>query len=134
MAEVPFEYALEVIRALSLEDQERLHQWLAAQKGKHASPSEGDKAPSPDWYTRELRWLSEHQVAYAGQWVTLDVECLFSHGTDAAAASCLRLLLHDIGAQREVSIIVVYNKVYKTDAQEVRLQRMKQLLKQVGMT
>jgi hypothetical protein len=65
MAEVTFEYALEVIRALSLEDQERLRQWLVAQQT--CQLPEGDKAPSPDWYTRELRWLSEHQAAYAGQ-------------------------------------------------------------------
>jgi len=53
MAEVTFAYALEVIRALSLEDQERLRQWLVAQQTRQLP--EGDKAPYPDWYTRELR-------------------------------------------------------------------------------
>jgi hypothetical protein len=46
MAEVTFEYALAVIRALSLEDQARLRQWLVAQPTRQSL--EGDKAPSPD--------------------------------------------------------------------------------------
>jgi hypothetical protein len=37
MADVTFAQALKVVRALSVEDQERLRQWLAAQAGQHTS-------------------------------------------------------------------------------------------------
>jgi hypothetical protein len=47
MAEVTFAHALEVVRALSLEDQARLRQWLAAQEGQHASQPENDSEPPP---------------------------------------------------------------------------------------
>lgn len=30
-----------------------------------------------------MRWLSEHQAAYAGQWVAFAGEHVLSHGTDA---------------------------------------------------
>lgn len=83
MSEVTFEYALEVVRALSLEDQDRLRHWLAEREGQHTRARENDKVPSRNWYMHEMRWLREHQRAYAGQWVALAGNRLLSHNTDA---------------------------------------------------
>ena len=83
MSEVTFEYALEVVRALSLEDQDRLRQWLAERESQHTSAYENNKVPSRDWYVHEMRWLREHHAAYAGQWVALAGDRLFSHHADA---------------------------------------------------
>ena len=83
MSEVTFEDALKVVRALSLEDQDRLRQWLAEREGQHTSAQANDKVPSRDWYTHEMRWLREHQATYAGQWVALAGDRLLSHDTDA---------------------------------------------------
>lgn len=34
---------------------------------------------------QELRWLAEHGLEYAGQWVALDRDRLLAHGADARA-------------------------------------------------
>ena len=97
MADVTLAHALEVVRALSLEDQERLRQWLAAQEGQHASLPENDPEPPPNWYMCEMRWLSTHQAAYAGQWVALDGKRLLSHSTE----------VHQVYAEAHAAGVVV---------------------------
>lgn len=95
MADVTFEYALAVVRTLSLEDKGRLRQWLQVEESRHTRPPVKDTVPLNNWYTREMHWLSTHQAAYPGQWVALDGEHLLSHSPDvrqvyaeARAAGC----------------------------------------------
>ena len=80
MADVTYEQALSVVRALPREDQQRLRQWLEEQKpaGETGNPANGPTS----FRAREMHWLSEHRREYIGQWVALDGDRLVSHDKD----------------------------------------------------
>lgn len=90
-----FEQALEAVRSLSTQDDERLWRWMQERRQeKHAQdrqfePSQSLSFNENDWQERAakirraLRWIDEHRQEYLGQWVCLDGDQLISHGIDA---------------------------------------------------
>ena len=82
MADVTFEQALDIARALPPEEQRRLLKQLQEDESQRANQSENQNSQATDFREREMRWISEHQNEYAGQWVALDGNRLLSHSTD----------------------------------------------------
>jgi hypothetical protein len=80
MENASFEQALEVVKTLPTADKRRLQQWLAADE--HMQPSANGEIKLAYPREREMRWLSQHEAEYAGQWLALDGDRLVSHGTD----------------------------------------------------
>ncbi len=76
MARVTFEQVLEAVKSLPPEERQRLRKWLAEEGRSQTSQPVVRRE-------REMRWLSQHEAQYAGQWVALDGDRLLSHGTDA---------------------------------------------------
>ena len=81
MANVAYEQALEVIRALSPEEQQALLKQIEAERRQQAQQVNG-AAEVRHHREREMRWLAEHEAEYAGQWLALDGDRLLSQGTD----------------------------------------------------
>jgi len=81
MANVAYEQALEVVRALTPEEQQRLLREIEAERRQQAQPTNGG-AVEYHHREREMRWLSEHRGEYIGQWVALDGDRLVSHNED----------------------------------------------------
>ena len=81
MSTVAYEHALEVVRTLSPEEAQKLVQQLNAERQAFAPANNGTTAIKHS-REREMRWLSEHEAEYAGQWLALDGDCLLSHGAD----------------------------------------------------
>lgn len=85
------EQAVEVVRALSEQDYEKLREWI------QENPSNKEKAKiqypialdEERWrartenFNRALRWIEQHRAEFSGQWVCLDGDRLVSHGEDA---------------------------------------------------
>lgn len=84
MENVTYEQALTVVEALPPEDQQRLRQWLE-DKQKLANQTTNGASSTGSFREREMRWLAEHEVEYAGQWIALDGDRLLSHGADPHA-------------------------------------------------
>jgi hypothetical protein len=83
MADVNFEEVLKVVRSLAPEERVRLRKWLAENEQNRRSQGEPGAAQSAPRRAREMRWLSQHEARYAGQWIALDGDRLLSHGPDA---------------------------------------------------
>jgi hypothetical protein len=81
MATVAYEQALEVVRALAPEEQQRLLQQIESEHGKQLQLANGG-ATIVQPRALEMRWLAEHEAEYAGQWLALDGDQLVSCGTD----------------------------------------------------
>lgn len=45
-------------------------------------PGQSERVEMPD-FSPEMRWIKEHKLEYAGQWVALDGDRLISHGMNA---------------------------------------------------
>jgi len=82
MKNVSFEQAIEVVRLLRPEDQQRLRQWLEEKGLKPVSQETNGENQPASFREREMRWLSEHRGEYIGQWVALDGDRLVSHDED----------------------------------------------------
>ncbi|MCG3161997.1 MAG: hypothetical protein JMDDDDMK_03225 [Acidobacteria bacterium] len=82
MTSVTFEQALKVVQSLPVEDKQRLRQWLVEEERKLAEQNGADARKSALHREREMRWLAEHEAAYAGQWLALDGGRLLSLGED----------------------------------------------------
>ena len=83
MTNVTFEQALEVVRSLPPEEQERLRRWLAEEEQRRARPDGHHESESTWRRAREVQWLRQYETEYVGQWVALDGDRLLSHGPDA---------------------------------------------------
>lgn len=83
MANVAYEQALEVVRALAPEEQQKLLREIKAERAQQAQSVNGG-AKVVHQREREMRWFADEQncAKYGGQWVALDGEQLLSHGTD----------------------------------------------------
>lgn len=81
MANVAYEQALEVVRALSPEERQRLLRELEAERRQQVESTNGGTVVRHH-REPEMRWLSEHRREYIGQWVALDGERLVSHNED----------------------------------------------------
>lgn len=78
MANVAYEQALEIVRALSPEELQQLLKQIEAERRQQAN----GVAETTHQREREMRWLAEHEAEYAGQWLALDGDRLLSQGTD----------------------------------------------------
>ena len=81
MANVAYEQALEVMRALSPEELQQLLNQIEAERRHPAQPVNGGVKASHQ-REHEMCWLAEHEAEYAGQWLALDGDQLLSQGTD----------------------------------------------------
>ena len=87
MSKVTVETILEEIAQLPPDEQSRLRLLLEDQKPEPAKPAKRPldprvpPIPVPD-SAREMKWLSENNREYAGQWVALDGDRLIAHGTN----------------------------------------------------
>src|SRR5438128_1474678 len=81
MANVAYEQALEVVRALSPEELQQLLKQIETERCQSVPPV-NDEAETSYYREREMRWLAEHEAEYAGQWLALDGDRLLSQGTD----------------------------------------------------
>ncbi len=81
MANVAYEQALEVVRALSPEEQQRLLLEIEAERRQQRLNGETEVIRHRE---REMRWFADEQnrAKYGGQWVALDGDQLLSHGDD----------------------------------------------------
>lgn len=89
MAQISFEEALNVVRSLPYDDQQRLLKAIAPEHRltEQAASAEQNvtRIINSKTYEAEYRWLREHAAQYAGQWVALEGERLLSHGVDVRA-------------------------------------------------
>ncbi|MGH9802894.1 MAG: DUF5678 domain-containing protein, partial [Blastocatellia bacterium] len=46
------------------------------------SPSASANGSTVEMRSTEMRWLAEHQIEYAGQWLALDGDRLLAYGAD----------------------------------------------------
>jgi hypothetical protein len=83
MANAAYEQALEIVRALSPEEQQRLFQELRTERRQQTQSVNGG-AEVIHHREREMRWFSDKQnrAQYGGQWVALEGDQLLSHGDD----------------------------------------------------
>jgi hypothetical protein len=83
MANAAYEQALEIVRALSPEEQQRLFRELSTEHRQQTRAGNGDAAVIHH-REREMRWFSDKQnrAQYGGQWVALEGDQLLSHGDD----------------------------------------------------
>lgn len=84
MSQPTLEQAIEVIRALPLEDRQRLWEWLGEQARKAAAVRQrgAEAAEELAKFQQAMKWLDENGAHYFGQWVALDGDRLISHGPD----------------------------------------------------
>ena len=89
-----FEQARQTVESLSVQDYERLFQWM---RKKHVDGLLVETLPSPDellpraeeWperaakHRQAMKWIDEHRAEFLGQWVCLDGDNLISYGADA---------------------------------------------------
>jgi hypothetical protein len=81
MANTTIEEILIAARSLPLPDRRRLRQLLAEDElQQRLSQNGASRTPQRDI---EMRWLSEHEAEFAGQWLALDGDRLIAHGPDA---------------------------------------------------
>lgn len=84
MSTVAYEQVLEAVRTLSPEEVQKLVQQINAERQLTAPSTNGTTAMKHS-REREMRWLSEHEAEYAGQWLALDGDRLISRGEDMKA-------------------------------------------------
>lgn len=77
-----FEQAAKFVRALPLEDYDRLRKIIndEEQKKRKKEKKLGEK---PERFKKAEKWLIENREEFMGQWVCLYGDELISHGTDA---------------------------------------------------
>jgi hypothetical protein len=80
MSDSAFEKVLNAVRNLPLPERMRLQQWLSRENDL-TETAEGNNGSLR--FAREMRWLDEHRVEYAGQWVALDGDRLIAAGKKA---------------------------------------------------
>ncbi|MEW6127350.1 MAG: DUF5678 domain-containing protein [Acidobacteriota bacterium] len=67
---------LKAYRALPLEEQRQVLEKIL-EEGTLVT------ARNDDRFEREMQWIKQHRIEYAGQWVALDGDQLISHSTNA---------------------------------------------------
>lgn len=77
MASADVERIIEEVRRLPPDEKRRLRQVLDREDQATVEPSERSVDLS-----RELRWIEEHRVEYAGQWVAVRGDRLLGSGPD----------------------------------------------------
>ena len=82
MENVSFEQALEVVKTLPVADKRRLQHWLTEEEHTPLNASANGEVKLAYPREREMRWLSQHEAEYVGQWLALDGDRLVSCGTD----------------------------------------------------
>lgn len=81
MSNATIEEILNAARSLPPPDRRRLRQLLAEDELQEGLSQNGvSQAPQRDI---EMRWLSEHETEFVGQWLALDGDRLIAHGPDA---------------------------------------------------
>ncbi|MEK7830755.1 MAG: DUF5678 domain-containing protein [Acidobacteriota bacterium] len=83
MANAAYQQALEVVRALSPEEQRQLLQEIKAERLQQSQSVNGTAVVNHH-RQREMRWFADKQnrAKYGGQWVALDGDQLLSYGDD----------------------------------------------------
>lgn len=76
------EQVIEIIRALPVEDFDKLREVLdKEEKAKREKPERLQYRL--ERYKKAQKWLEEHSEEYMNQWVCLEGDRLIAHGTDA---------------------------------------------------
>jgi hypothetical protein len=85
MAQVSLEEVLKQINQLPPSEQHRLYATLGSKLSRNDAQRPGRQAPLVEAFdfSREMKWLSEHQHEYGGQWVALKGDQLIAHGKSA---------------------------------------------------
>ncbi len=87
MSTVAYEQVLEAVRTLSPEEVQKLVQQINAEQPPPSAAAASTNGTTAMKHSREreMRWLSEHEAEYAGQWLALDGDRLVSRGEDMKA-------------------------------------------------
>lgn len=84
MPEITFEEVLNAVRNLPLPERQRLKEWLAQENHSKEALVDENGLSRQSRFECEMRWLDEHRIEYAGQWVALDGDRLIAAGKRAS--------------------------------------------------